>query len=252
MITREFTVRGSPEIEVRIASGRVEILNGPSGGVSVEVDTNDPEFIVEQRGNLVYVASERGSGWLMRGSDFVTVRMPPGGEARIGTASARFDCEPHLGRIDVKTASGDVEIDGADIATVKTASGDVAIGDVRKALRVATASGDIFVRGECEGSVALNTASGDIHIERCTGTIDVNSVSGDTHIRRFTGNQANFKSMSGSVDLGIPEGSKVDLDATILSGKLRTPDKKDSSVPLERHMSVKAKLVSGDLTIERV
>lgn len=252
MINEEFTVSGTPEVEVRIASGRVEIISGPEGVVSVEVDTNDPDFIVEQRGKLVYIASERSSGWLSRGSDFVTVRMAPGGEARISTASARFECEPHMARLDVKTASGDVEMESADIATVKTASGDVGIGDVRKALRASTASGDIFVRGDCEGSVGLNTASGDVHIERCNATIDLNSASGDVYIRRFTGNQANFKSMSGNIDLGIPEGSKVDLDATLLSGKLRAPEKREASMPLERHISVKAKLVSGDLTIERV
>lgn len=252
MITEEFTVSGTPEIEVRIASGRIEIVNGPPGVISVEVDTSNPAFLVEQRGNLVVIASERNSGWLSRGSDFVTVKMAPGGEARVSTASARFDCEPHMTRIDVKTASGDVEVQSAEVATVKTASGDVGIGDVSTSLKVNTASGDVFVRGESQGSLSCNTASGNLHIERCTGTIDVNSASGDAYIRRFTGNQASFKSMSGNIELGIPEGTKVDLDVTILSGRLRTPEKRESSLPIQREMSVRAKLVSGDLIIERL
>lgn len=252
MITEEFAYSGTPEIEVRIASGRVEITHGEPGTISVEVDTPNPDFVVEQRGNLVFIASERDSGWLSRGSDFVRVTMPPGGEARVTTASARVDCEPHMSRMDVKTASGDVEVESVEVISVKTASGDVGLGDISTSLRVNTASGDVFVRGECEGSLSCNTASGDLHIERCSGTIDVNAVSGDTYVRRFSGNQANFKSMSGSIELGIPEGTRVDLDVNTLSGKLRTPPKKESSVPVERHMSVRAKLVSGDLTIERL
>lgn len=252
MITEEFTYSGAPEVEVRIASGRVEITRGDPGLIAVEVETRDPDFIVEQRGNLVFVSSERNSGWLSRGSAFVTVRVPPGGEARVSTASARVDCEPHMARVDVKTASGDVEVETAEIATIKTASGDVGLGDVTKALRVATASGDIFVRGESEGSLGCNTASGEVHIERCSGVLDVNTVSGNVYIRRFTGSQANFKSMSGSIDLGIPQGTRVDLDVSILSGKLRTPEKKDASVPVERQMTIKAKLVSGDLTVDRL
>lgn len=252
MITREFSVSGDPEVEVRIASGRVEIIQGTAGIVAVEVETKDPDFIVEQRGNLVFVSSDRNTGWLSRGSAFVTITMPADGEARISTASARFDCEPHMSRVDVKTASGDVEVESAEIATVKTASGDVGLGAVSKALRVATASGDIFVRGECEGSVGINTASGDVHIERCDAAIDVNTVSGNTYIRRFTGTQGNFKSMSGSIDLGIQEGTKIDLDVNILSGRLRTPEKREPAAQIERHMTLKAKLVSGDLTIERV
>jgi DUF4097 and DUF4098 domain-containing protein YvlB len=252
VIIREFTITGDPEVEVRIASGRVEIITGTPGLVAVEVETSDPGFIVEQRGNLVFVSSDRNTGWLSRGSAFVTIRMPPDGEARVSTASARFDCEPHMSRIDVKTASGDVEVESAEIATVKTASGDVGLESVTKSLRVATASGDIFVRGECEGSVGINTASGDVQIERCDAAIDVNTVSGNTYIRRFTGNQASFKSMSGSIDLGIQEGTKIELDVNILSGRLRTPQKRESPAQIERHMTVKAKLVSGDLTIERV
>jgi hypothetical protein len=252
VISEKFTVTGTPEVEVRIAAGRVEFLQGTEGEISVEVDTSNPDFRVEQRGNLVLIASERNSGWLLRGSDFVTVRMPAGGEARVTTASARVDCAPNMSRIDVKTASGDVEIESADIATVKTASGDIGVRDISTSLRISTASGDVFVRGECEGSLSCNTASGDLHVERCSGTIEVNSVSGDTNVRRYTGNQANFKGMSGSIELGIPEGTKVDLDATILSGRLRTPEKRETSLPTERHMSLRAKLVSGDLTIDRV
>ncbi|MBW3665999.1 MAG: DUF4097 domain-containing protein [Actinobacteria bacterium] len=252
MISEEFTVTGTPEVEVRIASGRVEIIEGDPGLVAVEVETKDPDFIVEQRGNLVFVSSDRNSGWLSRGSAFVTVRMPSGGEARVSTASARIDCEPHMGRIEVKTASGDVEVESAEIVTIKTASGDVGLGDATKAVRVATASGDIFVRGGSEGSLGCNTASGEVHIERCSGALDVNTVSGNVYVRRFTGSQANFKSMSGSIDLGIPEGTRIDLDASILSGKLRTPPTKQPSVPVERHMTVKAKLVSGDLAIDRL
>jgi len=252
VIREEFIVTGTPEVEVRIASGRVEITKGGPGVVAVEVETRDPDFIVEQRGNLVFVSSDRNAGWLSRGSAFVTISMPSEAEARVSTASARFDCEPHMARIDVKTASGDVEVESADIATIKTASGDVGLGDVTKALRVATASGDVFVRGECEGTVALNTASGDVDIDACSATIDVNTVSGKVHVRRFTGSQANFKSMSGSIDIAIPEGTRIDLDANILSGKVRTPPKRESSAPVERHMTLKAKLVSGDLTIERL
>ena len=252
MITEEFTYSGAPEVEVRIPSGRVEIIKGDPGSIAVEVDTRDPDFIVEQRGNLVFVSSDRNSGWLSRGSAFVTVRMPPGGEARVSTASARFDCEPHMARVEVKTASGDVEVETAEVVTIKTASGDVGLGDVTKALRATTASGDIFVRGDSAGSLACNTASGEVHIERCSGVLDVNTVSGNVHVRRFTGTQGNFKSMSGSIDLGIPEGTRVDLDVNILSGKLRTPEKRDASVPVERHMTIKAKLVSGDLTLDRL
>lgn len=63
--------------------------------------------------------------------------------------------------------------------------------------------------------------------------------------------RANFKSMSGDVGLGIVRGTSLDLDVNLLSGKLLLPDPEATKSAVERHMSVKAKMVSGDLRIQR-
>jgi DUF4097 and DUF4098 domain-containing protein YvlB len=83
-------------------------------------------------------------------------------------------------------------------------------------------------------------------------TTEVNTVSGDVRLHRFLGRHLGVKSMSGSIDVGIPSGTKVDLDASLMSGRLLLPPPAESTTEVDRHISVKVKTVSGNLTIERL
>jgi DUF4097 and DUF4098 domain-containing protein YvlB len=249
VITRAFDVPGQPDIDISIESGKVEIRNGAEGKVAVSVDTSDPGFVVEQRGSSIIISSSKGRLW--RGSTFVIVDTPPGSNLSTEVASADIQVDIPLDRVDLKTASGDIDLAGAETLTVRTASGDLRVDHVGNAIRYTTASGDLFVPGEARGSVVVSSASGDIRIEECDAAIDINTVSGDVHIARFSGRSGNFKAMSGDVSLGIIRGTSLDLDVNLLSGKLHLPDTAKDPAPTERHMSVTAKLVSGDLRINR-
>ncbi|MGB8361311.1 MAG: hypothetical protein WCE80_07935, partial [Acidimicrobiia bacterium] len=68
----------------------------------------------------------------------------------------------------------------------------------------------------------------------------------------FSGRSGVFKGMSGDIDLGIPTGTSVDLDVNLLSGRLNLPEEATERHDPVRHMTIGAKLVSGDLTISRV
>lgn len=252
MISRTFTVDGSPDIEVRIESGRLELRPGDPGTVSVTVETRAPDFIVEQRGNSILVSSDKTTSWLSRGSAYVVIKAPEGSDLRVGVASAPVLADMALGKVDVKTASGDIELGSVESLAIKTASGDTDVKDVEHSLSFTSASGDLRVRGTCGGSVAASTASGDVYIADCHATITVNTASGDVDIKRFTGRSASFKGMSGDVDLAIPRRTEIDLDINLLSGRLRVPDPEPRTGDPERQMSIRAKLVSGDLTLKRL
>ncbi|HEX6221574.1 MAG TPA: DUF4097 family beta strand repeat-containing protein [Acidimicrobiia bacterium] len=248
MIHETFSVEGTPDLEVRFESGRVEVRDGPVGKVDVKVDARSPGFIVEQRGNAILVSSDKSSSWLSRGSAYVVIETPSGSDLSVSVASASVEADLPLGKTEIKTASGDIDINSAETLVVKTASGDLDVRSVDRALRFSSASGDLRVE-KASGSVVATTASGDVHIEDTDAILEMSTASGDAYITRFEGRSASFKAMSGDVDLGIPLGSNVDLDVTLLSGKLRLPDSEPRGRPPERQMSIRAKLVSGDFTI---
>ncbi|MFV1961389.1 MAG: DUF4097 family beta strand repeat-containing protein, partial [Acidimicrobiia bacterium] len=184
-------------------------------------------------------------------SAYVVIEVPDGTDATVGTASAKIECSGPLGRVDAKTASGEIEIAQAESAIIKTASGNANIGTVINDLKINSASGDASV-GECDGKANFAAASGDIHMGVGTGPVNASTASGDVTIERFTGRRAIFKSMSGTAIIGVPAGTRLDLDVTLLSGDLKLPKPAPDTPRSERQMTIKAKLVSGDLTIRRV
>lgn len=252
MIDKTFSVDSSPDVEVRIESGRVELRRGEPGTVHVSVDTKNPDFVVEQRGNSILVSSDKTTPWLSRGSAYVVIETPEGSDLQIAVASAQVQTALPLGKVDIKTASGDIEVESAETLNVKTASGDTRVKHVDRSLRFTSASGDLVVEDTARGSVTASTASGDIYIDECEASLDVKTASGDTRVRRFTGRGVYCKGMSGTIDLGIPRRTEVSLDANLLSGKLKLPEPENGDEAPERQMEIRAKLVSGDLRIERV
>lgn len=251
MIEENFTVGGAPDIEVRIQSGRVELVEGEPGQVRVSVETKDPNFIVQQRGDLVEISSDREARWMFASSAKVAVEVPPRANVVVRTASADIDIQAPVRKVEVKTASGDVTISEAETAVVKTASGNMDFGLIDDAVRVTTASGDLTLR-QAHGSMVASTASGNIKVIDTDGTLEINTVSGNVFVDRYHGPQANFKSMSGNVNLGVLPGTKLDLDASLLSGKVNVPPKPQVKPELKRHMALKVKSVSGDFNLTRV
>jgi DUF4097 and DUF4098 domain-containing protein YvlB len=251
VIEKTFPVAGQPEIDVRIQAGRVEVLPGEPGRIDVKVDTSDKNFIVEQQGDTVEVHSDRDARWLFASSAKVFITMPLGGRATIRTASADVDIQVPMAKAAVDSASGDVRITESDKAAIKTASGNINVDKIGIVLKAKSASGDVSV-GEAGGTVELATASGNVRVGRSDATIEVNTASGRITIEHYTGSEVTTKSMSGNVEIGMESGTKVDLDASLLSGKVKWPPKPAQPSEVKREMTLRAKSVSGDLVINRV
>lgn len=251
MITKSYTVGDQPEIDVRIHTGRVEVTDGDPGEVYVNVDTSDKNFTVEQRGDVIEIYSDREARWIFASSAKVAVTMPPGGRASIRTASADVDVLVPMEKVEVDSASGDVRVREAKKTAIKTASGNISVENVGTLIKAKSASGDVTI-GEASGAVEVSTASGNVRVGRSDATIDVNTASGRISIEHYTGPEVNTKSMSGNVEIGMEPGTKVDLDASILSGKVKWPPKPAEKSEIKREVSIRVKSVSGDLVINRV
>lgn len=249
MIHKTFSVDGSADLEIRIESGRIEIMPGAAGVIDVKVDTKMNNFIVDQTGNSVLVSSDKSTSWWSRGTASVLVEVPEGTDVNIGVASARVSSAVPLGKVNVRSASGHIDLVSAETIAVKTASGDLDVEKVERSLRFTSAAGDLRVTKRASGSVKASTASGDVHIEHADGSLQTSTASGDVYISYFEGREASFKAMSGDIDINVPPRTKVSLDASVMSGKLRLPDTPARKEPPLRHMTVNAKTVSGDFTL---
>jgi DUF4097 and DUF4098 domain-containing protein YvlB len=246
MLDQTFTTPLPLDLEVAVPSGEIEIETADGEESRVTVDGDErllADVEIRQDGNRVVVAY-RGKGKF--GFSFgrssgprVRASIPHGASARVKTASADTNITGRLGALDVDGVSGDVRVRGEVTGSlvVKTVSGDARVDTVG-------------------GRVSAQTVSGDLRIGPAGGSVETKTVSGDIRCESVTAGDVQFSSVSGDVEIGIAQGSLVDVDAGSTSGDL------SSEVPLGSEPSaggenggptvvVRGRTISGDVRIFR-
>jgi hypothetical protein len=268
---KTFEVAGPVELELRLASGEIEIDPSLDGRVEIDLTAHDDEsqrLIDEARVELqdhaarprviVDVPNRRGGGFsfgLVFGRSGITcrIRCPEASLVNVKSKSADVLARGTVGGLSVQTASGDVEAEHVlGSVNVKGASGDVKAREVKGGVNVQSASGDVQI-DLVHGPVSIATASGDVRIGEAFDDISANTVSGDQdHGAVMTGHVA-AHSVSGDVRIGVRRGSRAYLDCNTVSGDTSselelTADAASGDGPL---VEIRAKTVSGDIKITR-
>jgi hypothetical protein len=240
------------EIEIKVPVGDVDVetIDGDESLITVEgTEKMLDQLIVEQQGRRIVVELRGkkpfgvtimigdltwGSGGRLR----VRARVPHGSQALLATAAADMKLRGRVRSLDSKSASGDLVVTGEieRDATVKTVSGDVRLERVGGELRFTTVSGDVLVRSVAK-SVEGKAVSGDVRLESTReGTVTVQSVSGD-------------------IEVGVEAGTNLDVDAGSVSGDLSSevplgsePGETEGSGPT---LVLRGKTVSGDFRVFR-
>jgi DUF4097 and DUF4098 domain-containing protein YvlB len=169
----------------------------------------------------------------------VRASVPHGAQVKVKTASADARLDGHFGPVAVNSVSGDLRVRGeiAGNASVKTVSGDADLDRV-------------------DGDMSAHSVSGDLRIGPVAGSAETKTVSGDIRFQSVTAGDVRFSSVSGDVEIGIAQGSAVDVDAGSTSGDL------SSEVPLGSEpvqgegdpaptVVLRGRTVSGDVTVFR-
>jgi hypothetical protein len=210
---------------------------------------------VELSGDTLVISAPETGGWLFRRAPRlrVTATVPTGSSGRLRAASADLTCHGEWGQIKLNTASGDVfaERVTGDLS-VNSASGDVRAGQVDGRLTVNTASGDVSAN-RVLGSVDVKGATGDVEIDELGGDLRCSTASGDVRIGSVRQGTISVNSASGDVSLRIVAGTTVWLDLNTLSGRTTSDlDVGAQSPPTGHDLSVQVRTMSGDIDIHRV
>jgi DUF4097 and DUF4098 domain-containing protein YvlB len=158
----------------------------------------------------------------------------------------------NFGDIVIKTASGDTFFEHVGDFEVNSASGDVGVRRAGGSVTINTASGDIEL-GTVDGPVKANSMSGDVTVGLARNSLTAQTVSGDQEISAITTGEVRLNSVSGDVRVGVVSGVKLWIDASSVSGEMRSelevgdlPPTDDAEV-----VQLRAKTVSGDVNIVR-
>lgn len=261
-----------PRLRVKNAAGLISVDPSETGRTTVELealrdDDATREAIeratVEQSGSEITVeigAGGKGFGvgpaWISFGRTpqvGVRIRCPEGAELDCTSASADLSATGRLGKVELKTASGDATVEHVAGLRVQSASGDVRAATVDGEARVQTVSGDVRI-GTVTGGASATLVSGDLAIDDAQSDLSAKSVSGNLRVGAVQQGAIKLQSVSGDVRVGVRLGTRLRIDANSTSGDVSSElDVKDapSQAPSLREAQLEAKTVSGDIEITR-
>ncbi|TDU90170.1 DUF4097 and DUF4098 domain-containing protein YvlB [Kribbella voronezhensis] len=259
-------------VRIDIGAGLVEILpvDGDKTLVSVDTDEGDEESVwFEVVNSELVVEAPRN---VRRGPEIrVRIQTPEQLITRIKTGSGDIIASTTLGESRLSTGSGEIQLDrvegslGANTGSgelrvryaggpvrAKTGSGAIDIGEAADSLGLSTGSGDIRI-GDAAGPTTVKVGSGDITIERIRDHSVATSGSGDVTVELADGPSVRAETARGDVHIGVPDGVPTYLDLKTVTGEIRC-DLEAGERPAEgeRSLILRARTVSGDITVVRV
>jgi hypothetical protein len=278
MRSETFSTPGAVRLNLEVPSGEIELETAETDETHVVlealskddavlelVDTarieavrrgDGQEIVVETKGRRGLSISIGDAGISFGGAQLrLRITCPHGAVLDVRTKSADLRALGEYGAVEVKTASGDVQVEQAEETRIKSASGDIRLEHVRAGLEVQTASGDLQA-GIVDGDVHAQLVSGDLKIREARASVAANTVSGDQQFEAVQEGRVDLKAISGDVRVGIRSGSRFYIDANTVSGDTSSEfelgdapiEEVDQDAPL---VEVFAKTVSGDVRIER-
>lgn len=278
MRSETFSTPGPVRLNLEIPKGEIDLetaatdethveLEATSGDAAVLELVDDARIELVRRGDVheVVVETKEKRGFsisigltdirLDRPQLRLRITCPRGTALDVRTKSADLRARGDYGAVEVKTASGDVQVDQAQETQIKSASGDIRLGHVHGDLDAHTASGDVHV-DVVEGDVHAQLVSGDLAVRDAQASVTANTVSGDQRFEAVQEGRIDLKAISGDVTVGIRSGSRFYVDANTVSGDTSSEfelgdapaEEVDPDAPL---VEVFAKTVSGDVRIER-
>lgn len=227
-----FAVPGPLRLDLSLPAGEIELDAAPVAEAVVELElvrgseAAVEEARVELRGDELVVKVDHPQAEVR-----LRLQVPEGSALQAKTASGDVRARGRLGDAEVKSASGDVQLDAVGSLEAKLASGDLDVAKVAGEARVDSASGDVDL-GETAAGVNVRTASGDQQVGSVVkGKIDLSSASGDIRVGIKRGSRlwVDARSMSGEVsselevgeDVPGDDGPLVELQVTAMSGDIQ-------------------------------
>jgi DUF4097 and DUF4098 domain-containing protein YvlB len=190
---------------------------------------------ITRRSGRVHVVAERGSpvavdgGRLVQNDDgtvdvhaassgVLEVRCPTGTDLTISTASGAIDVDGDAGSVKVTTKSGKLSIERATAVDARGASGRVEVGVCTGDCHVVFVSGNVHIGAAAKATVA--TVSGNIELG-AADEVEVKTVSGKITVGGNAGGKIAARSISGSVKISVPLGSRPATRLKAVSGHVR-------------------------------
>lgn len=214
-------------VDLSQVSGNIIVTawNRPQARISAYVESGSIRADLSARNILLEVRSRRGR---IGDSEF-RLQVPVGTRIIAHNTSGDITVSGVKAQVELKSVSGDVHVsDATDRITLESVSGSVRGSQLVGTIRATSVSGDVDL-DQIKGDLEIETTSGEIKLRGATSSnVRTETVSGDVEFRGplDKNGRYDFKSHSGTIHIGIPEGSGASFSVTTFSGSV------DSDLPM--------------------
>jgi hypothetical protein len=201
------------------------------------------------------------------GSVAITIDLPAGSSLVAYLAHSTVHADGSFAECELHMASGRVQLDRvralqANISTGEVTIGHIAeratidgaafamrIGEVTDTVKLTNSGGQTWI-GHASADLDLSSGHGGFDIDRADGSVTAKTGDGAIRIGRLTRGQAELLNRSGTIEVGISEGTAARVDANSKRGSVRNsvpsqenPDTSDNQV------RVRARTRYGDIIV---
>lgn len=138
------------------------------------------------------------------------------------TGSGRITIENIAGDVRLRSGSGDLKADSVKSLNAETGSGYILATHVAGEVFAATGSGRIEIEQAAANNVRIGTGSGDVTLRGARGALKIDTASGEIRVEGEPTADWHIGSASGSIGLKLPSQASFNLDASTVSGGLKT------------------------------
>jgi Putative adhesin len=267
-------------IDVVVAD--VRIIASDRRDTTVDVQPSDPSAKqdvkaaeltrVDYDGGHLLVKAPKLRSWLPRsdgGSIAVTVELPSGSDLRASGQLADFACNGVVGKCQIKTGMGSIQLDQAAALSAKTGIGDIGAERVTGHADVSAGSGDVRLRaldrsaviknsngdtwvGEAGGDLRVSAANGRISVDVARASVVAKSSNGDVRLGEAVRGSVVLETRLGDLEVGIREGTAAWLDVRSTAGKVHNAlEAADAPEPSAETVEVRGRTSAGNVVIRR-
>ncbi|MEU1311723.1 DUF4097 family beta strand repeat-containing protein [Streptomyces cinnamoneus] len=144
-----------------------------------------------------------GTGVLEKVSPIdAVVALPTGSSLAVVSQSADAVIRGDVDRMEFRSVSGDLQVDGVRSLSASTTSGDVVVGRLTERLTARSVSGDITIDVYSGVGADVESTSGDVDVRatgQASGVLRAHTVSGDVRVSGGRDLRVNARSVSGDV-----------------------------------------------------
>jgi hypothetical protein len=276
-----FDTPGAISATAHVEAGSIQFTAGDRLDTVVEVRPRDPKKDLDVRaadqtevrfanGVLTLRTPKAGLLGLGRtGTVDVTVELPTGSGIDMTGAWVQVLGEGRLGKVRVKTSSGDVRLETTGPLWLTASHGSITVDRVEGMAEITTSSGSLRVGtvegpavmknshgtttvGTATGDLRVSGANGDIDIARAEGSVTATTAHGALRVAEVARGKVQLETSYGAIEVGIREGTAAWLDAGSGAGQVRnTLTASESPEETDDTVEVRARTRYGNIDIRR-